>query len=238
MQIFITHCELNNVNVFYMNSLEIKEFRKKNNLTQGELAKIAGVTVRAVQSWEQNQRNITQSAIKLIQAYKCSEESEMSDIHNSERTGNLIPFYDDVTTVGGINEHGAVMQSGVSEPADYIDTGDWFKDATAALRHYGDSMTEYPPGCILALKEVQDRRLIIPGRDYVIETNEYRVTKRVQLEAEHIRAHSTNDETYTDGTLIHQPFNIPFELINKIFLILGYVVKKNGGTMVFSNQKK
>ncbi len=163
-------------------------------------------------------------------------EGSMLKDEPSERAGKLIPFYDDVVTVGGNNEISANMQ-GVSSPAEYIDTGDWFKDATAALRHYGDSMTEYPPGCILALKEVEDLRLIVPGKDYVIETSEYRVTKRVQVNNDCIRAHSTNDETYPDGTLIHQPFNIPFELISKIFLVLGYVVKKNGGTMVFSSKK-
>jgi hypothetical protein len=101
-------------------------------------------------------------------------------------------------------------------------------------------MTEYPSGCILALKEVHDRRLIVPGKDYVIETSEYRITKKVQLcnDSDNIRVCSTNEEQYADGTLIHQAFNIPLSLIGRIFEVLGYVVKKGGGTMVFSNQNK
>ena len=146
----------------------------------------------------------------------------------------LIPFYDDVSSIGGTNMI-ANMES-VSSASDYIDTGDWFKDATAAIRHYGESMIEYPSGCIIAIKEVLDKRLIIPGRDYVIETSEFRVTKKVQLMKDCIRAHSTNLEKYEDGTLIHQPFDIPFKLIEHISLVLGYVVKKNGGTVVFSNK--
>ncbi|MDR1683245.1 MAG: hypothetical protein LBS25_07665, partial [Candidatus Symbiothrix sp.] len=159
---------------------------------------------------------------------------------NAPSGKKLIPFYDDVSTIGGnLPGHSANMESN-SPPAEWIDPGDWFKNATAALRHYGDSMTEYPPGCILALKEVQDRRLIIPGKDYVIETSEYRATKKIQLcnDPEYIRAYSTNEEKYDDGTLIHQPFNIPLSLVNKIFEVLGYVVKKGGGTIVFSNQQK
>jgi len=58
-----------------MNHLEIKKFRDNNNLTQKELAKITGVSIRAVQSWEQNQRNITQGAIKLIEAYTKNNEN-------------------------------------------------------------------------------------------------------------------------------------------------------------------
>jgi hypothetical protein len=123
-------------------------------------------------------------------------------------------------------------------PSEWIDPGDWFKNATAALRHYGDSMIVYPAGCILALKEVQDRRLIVPGKDYVIETSEYRITKKIQLcsAPEYIRAYSTNEEKYDDGALKHQPFDIPLSLIGRLFEVLGYVVKKGGGTIVFSNQ--
>ena len=90
------------------------------------------------------------------------------------------------------------------------------------------------------MKEVRDRELIIPGRDYVIETSEYRVTKRVQLgkTKEYITAYSTNTSTYPDGRLIHEPFDIPWRAIVRIYVVLGYVVKKNGGTVIFSNPEK
>lgn len=155
------------------------------------------------------------------------------------RPRNLIPFYDDVSTIGGINRLGANMDA-VFDPDEYIDTGDWFRDASAAIRHYGESMIEYPTGCILAIKDVYDRELIIPGRDYVIETSEYRVTKRIQKgkDPEHFTAYSTNPETYADGRLIHEPFDIPWRAVRRISYVLGYVVKKNGETMMFSNQKK
>lgn len=120
----------------------------------------------------------------------------------------------------------AILEA-VSQPTEYNDTGDWFRNATAAIRHYGESMVECPTGCILALKEVYDRELIIPGRDYVIETSEYRVTKRVRQgkDSDHITAYSTNSETYADGRLIHEPFDIPWRAIQRISLVLGYVVK-------------
>jgi hypothetical protein len=155
-----------------------------------------------------------------------------------ENAKKLIPFYDDAVSIGGINEQEADTHS-ITTPSEYIDAGDWFKDATAAIRHYGDSMVEYPSGCILALKEVQERQLIIWGRDYVIETEEYRITKRVQRgkNDEYIKAYSTNTETYPDGQLIHEPIDIAWENITKILLVLGYVVKKGGGTMVYNSKK-
>lgn len=169
---------------------------------------------------------------------KDNKKSDISDI-SSERK-NLIPFYDNVATVGGHLNMSADVDTPHSVPTEYIDTGDWFREATAAIRHYEDSMDEYPSGCILALKEVKDRRLVVPGRDYVIETDEYRVTKRVQLgkDDEHIIAYSTNKETYPDGKLVHEPFPIPKKAIRHISLVLGYVVKKNGGTMVYNTNSK
>jgi len=152
----------------------------------------------------------------------------------------LIPLWDDISSVGGRQQKGysANMQSN-SPPTEWIDPGDWFKNATAAIRHYGESMTEYPPGCILALKEVYEKQLIVWGKDYVIETNEYRITKRVQRgnSSDFIKAYSSNIDTYPDGRLIHEPVDIAWKDIRGIYLVLGYVVKNGNGTMVFTNKK-
>lgn len=166
-----------------------------------------------------------------------SGEKNTTNITNVENRKNLIPLYNEVTSIGGVKERSANID-GVSKPDEYIDTGDWFRGATAAIRHYGDSMIEYPSGCILALKEVQNRQLIVWGEDYVIETYEHRITKRINRgkNNEYVRAYSSNIETYPDGALIHEPIDIAWSDIKKIFLVLGYVVKKNGGTMVYSSK--
>jgi len=151
----------------------------------------------------------------------------------------LIPLYDDVSTIGGKLPSGYTAKiEPDSQAAEWIDPGDWFKSATHAIRHYEDSMVEYPSGCILAMKEVKERQLMIWGRDYVVETSEYRITKRVQRgnDDDYIRAYSSNTETHPDGQLIHEPLDIAWKDINRIFLVLGYVVKKGNGTIVHSNQ--
>lgn len=226
-----------------MNEINIKEIRSNLGVSQEQLAKMIGVSPRTIQNWESGSKipNSKHAILRKIE----DESSIMEETQlfyggeDTEPKGKLIPFYDDVDSIGGNNEMSANMD-GVSRPTEYIDAGDWFRDATAAIRHYGESMVEYPPGCILALKEVYDRELIIPGRDYVIETSEYRVTKRIQLgkDTKHVTAYSTNPETYADGRLIHEPFDIPWRAIRHISLVLGYVVKKNGGTMVYSNKKQ
>lgn len=143
--------------------------------------------------------------------------------------GKMIPFYDAETT-GGFE--GAVSSSsGEARLVGYINAGDWFDGReTAAIRHVGDSMTEYPNGCILAVREVRNRGLLVPGKNYVIETDEYRVTKRVQRGSSRdtIALYSTNRETYADGRLIHEPFEVNLEDVRRIFTVLGYIVNQQG----------
>lgn len=148
----------------------------------------------------------------------------------SERR-NRIPFYDDVATIGGTN----AMVANLEHPnvAEYIDTGDWFNDATSAIRHYGDSMVEYPSGSILALKRVHDTNLLIWGRNYCIETTEFRITKRLQDGGEkYVMAYSSNTETYPDGTLIHSPIKIPKSSIRHLDLVLGCVTKEYSNSII------
>jgi hypothetical protein len=112
---------------------------------------------------------------------------------------------------------------------EWIDAGDWFPSATSAIHHYGDSMVEYPSGCILALKRVNDPRLLINCENYVIETDEFRITKQIQDDGgDYIMAYSSNRETYPDGHLIHSPIKIPKDAIRHMDLVLGCVVKRFG----------
>lgn len=141
-------------------------------------------------------------------------------------TKGKIPLYNDVETIGGKGEMVADVD-GQSRMTEWIDAGDWFPSATSAIHHYGDSMIEYPSGCILALKRVNDPRLLINGEHYVIETDEFRITKQLQDDGgDYIMAYSSNRETYPDGRLIHAPIKIPKETIRHLDLVLGCVVKR------------
>ena len=134
-----------------------------------------------------------------------------------------IPFYDDLTTNAPINRK---MSKKTRQPVDYIEPGDWFPEATAALRYHGDSMKEYPNGCILVLKEVMNPQIIYWGNIYVIETEQGRITKKLQIgEANNVVAYSTNNEKYPDGRLIYEPITIERESIAKLFLVIGFLVR-------------
>lgn len=165
-----------------------------------------------------------------------NEESLVSELKSHDR--HLIPLYDTIATAGRQQE---VDMTPVTEPAEYIDAGDWFRDATAAMRIHGDSMYPvYHSGCIAALKEVKQKNLIMYGEDYVIETVEYRTLKRIQKgkDEQHLLACSANIERWEDGSvkgrLIHEPFDVHKDEIRRLFLVLGAVRRNHSSRIVFN----
>lgn len=210
---------------------------------KAEFARELNVSPQTVTNWMK--RGISKDGITLIQKsihsinpqWLLTGAGDMivpMDLSKQEKSRDtapkdrLIPFYD-VETTGGYN--GIVAASDEGSFSGYIQPGGWFDGhETAAIRHVGDSMTEYPNGCVLAVREVKDRHLLVPGRNYVIETSEYRVTKRVQRgnSPTTLMLYSTNTEKYDDGRLIHEPFEIDIEDIRRIFSVLGYIVNQSG----------
>lgn len=210
-------------------------FEKKNALSNGY---IGTQLKRNADLGESILNKILDNCLEINPEWLLTGKGEMIKSKQAgkvEKSKNLIPFYDDVATIGG-TDMVADTYNAVSTATDYIDAGDWFPSATAAIRHYGTSMVEYPNGCILALKRIYDTNSIVWGRNYVIETDEIRVTKRMQTcktDDECIMAYSTNTETYPDGQLVHEPFKIRKENIRRIFLVLGRVVKEYSSDPVF-----
>jgi len=233
------------------------EFLKYKNLSQGEFEKICNLSngyvnnIRKSIKSEKFDENIAPNFPELNKYWLLFDEGEM--LNETENTSErktifqelqekwekednyLIPMYDDVSTFGGNIE---TELNPVTQPTEYINAGSWFGKTklTAGIRHYGDSMIEYPSGCILAIKEIHDFRNVIPGQNYVIETDEIRVTKRIQLSSDKniFIAYSTNTDTYPDGTLIHQPFPIEKETIRKILLVVGRIVKEHSSSAVIA----
>ena len=238
--------------------LNIKELRKDRKLTQLEFSTQIGIDNSQLSKIEQGKLMPTLNQLMEISSIfdisldwltgkgpmlkepipedKQSKLQKIREIAGTPtKKNNLIPFYEDVATIGGTSI--SADTSAVANTTTYIDAGDWFKgEVSAAIRHYGDSMVEYSNGCILALKTITNQRNIVWGHNYVVETDEIRVTKRLQTCPEDkncIMAYSTNTETYPDGTLIHEPFKIHKEDIRRIFLVIGSIHKEYGTEAVF-----
>lgn len=203
--------------------ISISTFEQSANLSNGYWRKTKNISANSLENILKAYPDLDPIWILTGEGSMLKKESTPAP-QTPER--KRIPLYDDVSTIGGLNDNIA-NTSDTPSPSEWIDAGDWFPEATAAIRHYGDSMVEYPSGSILALKRVNDQRLILNGRNYVIETTEFRVTKQLQYDGgDFIMAYSSNRETYPDGRLIHAPIKIPTETVRHIDLVLGCVTKE------------
>jgi len=136
-----------------------------------------------------------------------------------------IPFYD-AYAMGGL----AVLadQSAVSEPTEMIDPGTFLRAATGTLRVYGHSMyPKYPAGCIVAFKASSTAipAVIFWGEDYVIETADRRVVKKVDkgTTKDSITAISYNGGNSDKEKYQFQPTEINLKDIKRMYMVLGKV---------------
>ena len=135
----------------------------------------------------------------------------------------FIPLYDSILVK---NKNNTYTNPAIKAPVEYINAGDWFNDADAAMRVYGESMApDYSSGSIIVMKELHDKQLILYGNDYVIETQEYRVLKRLQKGKSRntVKAHSINKRHWEDGSLMFESIEVNLKDIKHLFLVLGVI---------------
>jgi transcriptional regulator with XRE-family HTH domain len=207
-----------------MMNAELAEYFKSIGITQEDIANRLGVSQQYVSALLSGKSAFGKKQAQRFQEIWGIQSSWLLTGEGDMLAKRRIPLYD-TPTIGGVNEMAAPVDEAAA-PSEWIDAGDWFPTATSAIHHYGESMVEYPSGCILVLKRVNDPRLLINGEVYVVETSEYRITKQLQDDGDHITAYSTNRETYPDGRLVHAPITIPKEEIRHLDLVLGCVIRK------------
>lgn len=160
-----------------MTALEIKNFRKRNKLTQEQLAEIVKVKVRTVISWEQNQRNPPQSAIALMEMFEQNKsENEGAPIMRNEPFDNVgVPYYD-VDFAGGWDSEELFT---INKPSFFI-TSPEFRDAEFACNLFGKSVSNtIPDGSIVGFKSVSDWQTYFPNGEFygVVTKNNLRTVK-------------------------------------------------------------
>lgn len=204
----------------------LDKYLEYKHLSDNKITKQLGLSIGTIGKSRKEGRELSDKVIEqILNFYKDLNRDWLLYGEGEMLTRKKIPLYNDDSTIGGVNEQVANVDDS-ARPTEWIDAGDWFPTATSAIHHYGDSMNEYPSGCILALKRVNDSRLLLNGENYVIETDEFRITKRILDDGDDIIAYSTNQETYPDGKLIHAPIRIPKDAIRHLDLVLGCVIRK------------
>ncbi|MBL7881944.1 MAG: peptidase S24 [Chryseobacterium gambrini] len=219
------------------------KFYVETGISNGVLDKKSGLSMETVEKFYNRYPEINPEwlitgngeMIKRTDQENASITKDSKEIYSPK----LIPLYDGVITAGQME----VDMTPLSEPVELIDAGDWFRDATAAMRIHGDSMSpNYHSGSIAALKEVKDKTLLIYGEDYVIETLEYRTIKRIQRgsKSTEILLCSANNDRWEDGSdrgrLIYEPFPVEIDSIRRIFQVLGSVRRNHSSRIVYNSK--
>lgn len=145
-----------------------------------------------------------------------------------------IPFYDTEAAAGS---EVAVDTEAITTPTNMIDVGDLLRDSECAIRIYGNSMTpNYPSGCVVGLKEVQDG-IVDYGNVYVVETVDNRYLKRLYSDDDgrgymcFSDNHMKYEEGMRKGKYYYEPFLMPFDTIRKLYRVTG-VIKRNINSVI------
>lgn len=193
--------------------MDIKELRRKNNLTQQELAEKCGVTLRTVQNWEQG-KTIPDGAMILLEslwrhemvAYAAEEPYYTYLLPQSALGGSLVGFGND----GVFPENCERVISPIA-------------DVDFAITIYGDSMIpEYQAGSRVLIKRIDPDAFIAWGNVYVLDTVNGVVVKELQPSNtdERIVCHSHNPSgRYKD-------FEVNLKDVRGIYRVLACVSAK------------
>jgi|WetSurMetagenome_2_1015567.scaffolds.fasta_scaffold413040_1 transcriptional regulator with XRE-family HTH domain len=210
-------------NLIKHQELSRKEITEVFNVKHSSVSQVESVKDSMPIEWMEILERIY--GFESVKDFLVAEEQLKQKSWEEVRSIELIPFYDDLITIGGSDSLANNEPS--FQPSDYVGAGDRFKDATNAISHYGENMTEYSTFCKIAIGEVRDKNFLVFGKDNVIGTSEYRIMKRLQSGSsdEFLTAPNSNKETFSDCRQLHQPIFIPLKAVKRIFLKLGYVVK-------------
>lgn len=198
---------------------KLEEVRRLTGLTWKEMAKRANIKSAQTFTDIRNGRHgiSVKLAGKLTAAFPLLRREWLLFESGAMTTGaqpgaiGLYSSTDDLATEGN---------------AETLNLGSMFPGATAAVRNASEAMTEYPVGCILVLKGLPSDAALIPGANYLFQTKDYSLVKRMQQGEKEgfISLYSTNEATYPDGKQIYEPFSLERSAIVKAFAILGYIM--------------
>lgn len=163
-----------------MSDLDIRKIRQKIGVSQKELAKRLGVHWRTVQNWEKN-GGITQSDYTRLCALLPSSELKTQVYYGGEDTGQsgdapkIVPLIPIRAQGGTLNDFTrSVMEYDCEKVVSPI------KGADFAMTVSGDSMSpEYPSGCQILIKKIDERIFIDWGKVFVLDTANGTIIKKL-----------------------------------------------------------
>lgn len=158
---------------------KFKAFRKKNNLTQEEVAAYFGVKQSFISQIENNIRSIPESFISKLQADSIYDYSDLIDQDFQDKEcsefGAFVPLLPISAQGGSLNDF--IVSVKDSECERVVSP---VKGADFAITVAGDSMSpEYPSGSQIFIKKINVNAFIDWGKVYVLDTCNGTVIKRI-----------------------------------------------------------
>ncbi len=100
-----------------------------------------------------------------------------------------------------------------------------FPKAEAMMRNEYNGMQEYSIGMLLAIRPIQDVTNLLYGSDYLIETADFTLLRKVQSGStpDSYALCATSTEAYSDGRKLYEPVEIVKSKILRAYAICGSV---------------
>lgn len=173
-----------------MYKIDLKLFRKQNNLSQIDVANILGCKQSFISQIETGHRQIPDEYISILLALdgynmsainECGAVNESSASYNIDKSNSIgVPYYEDLDVTASL----------VTSFSDYTEIPTFkinykhFNDCDAYLPVMGNSMAPlYCNGDIIAIRKIVNLDALLPGETYLVitnsEANSLRTIKRV-----------------------------------------------------------
>lgn len=163
-----------------MGELNIKDLRQKLGITQKELAKMVGVSENTVQNWEYGRKipNTKHQILCALMEGKTLKTHQYYGGEGSEQFGesqSIVPLIPISAQGGSLNDFTAsVMEYDCEKVLSPI------KGVDYAMTVSGDSMSpEYPSGCQILIKKINERAFIDWGKVFVLDTVNGTIIKKL-----------------------------------------------------------
>lgn len=196
---------------------EVKDLRKMLGVTQVELAKMVGVTEATIQNWERGKKIPTTKHTTLRSLWEsCAPSLKPHKYFGGEsyeqlESATIVPLIPISAQGGSLNDFTAsVMEYDCEKVLSPI------RDVDFAMTVSGDSMSpEYPSGCQVLVKRINERAFIDWGKVFVLDTINGTIIKKlmpVEGDPEKVTCVSINPE--------YPSFEVGFEHIRGVYRVL------------------
>lgn len=171
----------NNGNTPNQNIFDVRELRQKLGITQVELAKKLGVSENTIQNWERG-ANIPKARIESLRELwnqvvelKPHQHFGGEAADQSDDAPRIVPLIPISAQGGSLNDFTtSVMEYDCEKVLSPI------KGVDYAITVSGDSMSpEYPSGCQILIKKINERAFIDWGKVFVLDTVNGTIIKKL-----------------------------------------------------------